>query len=152
MYDYYNDPNSPYYVSQTMKANWSPMCNLITTGDSTYTIDIDDFVLFCDDWLWMACWYEGYTEVWGMSMAMGGGGSLLLTESFAVESTELLVPEKTIEEQLADAKVIVEWLEEVSKEKDFFDYIDKKLWMEFVESIYDWLGNLETLYYDDKFK
>ena len=99
---------------------------------------------------WTACWHEDYQELWSMSMAMGGGESLLLSESLAVESTEFLVPEKAIEEQLADAERIIEWLEEVSKEKDFFDYIDKKLWTEFVNSIYDWLGNIEELYYEDK--
>ena len=83
-------------------------------------------------------------------MAMGGGESMLMVESFAVESTELLVPEKSIEEQLADVERIVAWLEEISKEKDFFDYIDKELWKEFVDKIYDWLGELEALYYEDK--
>jgi len=81
---------------------------------------------------------------------MGGGGSLFVAESFAVESTALPEPKKTIEEQLEDAKVIIEWLEEISKEKDFFDYIDEKLWAEFVDKIYDWLGNLEAFYYEDK--
>ena len=66
-------------------------------------------------------------------------------------SQKITLPvEKSIEEQLADAELIVDWLEEVSKEKDFFDYIDKKLWKEFVDSIYDWLGELENIYYEDK--
>ena len=44
----------------------------------------------------------------------------------------------------------MEWLEEVSKEKDFFEYIDKKLWAEFIDKIYDWLSDLEAII-DDKY-
>jgi len=144
-----HEPNDPWLTDPNLSESWNAICNLDNTGDSAYTIDIDDFVLFCDEWLWMACWYEGYNEVWGMSMAMGGGESLLLSESLTLPSEQLPV-EKSIEEQLEDAKLIVVWLEEISKEKDFFDYIDKKLWKEFVDSIYDWLDNLEALYYEDK--
>ena len=80
-----------------------------------------------------------------MSMAMGGGESLLLSESLEMVSAPTLTVEKSVEEQLADAKVIVEWLDEVSKEKDFFEHIDKKAWAEFVKSIYNWLDELEGL-------
>jgi hypothetical protein len=78
-------------------------------------------------------------------MSSGGGEGLLLSESLAIQSEQTQPVEKTIEEQLEDAKVIVEWLEEISKEKDFFDYIDKELWTEFVDKIYDWLDDLEDM-------
>jgi hypothetical protein len=121
------------------------ICNL-DEGDSTYTIDIDDFIRFTEEWLWAACWHENYQEMWMMSS--GGGESLLLSESLETQSETVLV-EKSLEEQLDDAKAIVEWLEEVSKEKDFFDYIDKDVWSDFVDKIYDWL---ETLDFDVKLK
>ena len=45
------DPNST--------VNWNPDYNLDETGDSQYTIDIDDLEVFLSEyWLWQACWYE----------------------------------------------------------------------------------------------
>jgi hypothetical protein len=150
-----HDPNDPAWsdpnlVDPNDVAAWKACCNLDDTGDSTYTIDLYDFTEWLNDWLWTACWYEGYTEAWGMTMAMGGGESLLLSESLALQPEQIEPVEKTIEEQLENAKVIIEWLEEISKEKDFFGYIDKKTWAEFVESIYNWLSDLEAIV-DDKY-
>ena len=83
-------------------------------------------------------------------MMSSGGESLLLGESvIAAEAQETVVVEKSVEEQLADAKLIVDWLKEVSNEKDFFEHIDKETWYDFVDKIYDWL---ETLEFDVKLK
>ena len=77
-------------------------------------------------------------------MSSGGGEGFLVTEPLAIQS-ETVPVEKSIEEQLEDAEVIVDWLKEVSKDKDFFEHIDKELWKEFVDSIYDWLNELEDM-------
>ena len=110
-------------------------------------IDLADLAVFWDDWLWEACWRDNYIAVYGLS---GGGGGMLMMESLAIESVQSVVPEKSLEEQLADAEVIVDWLEKMSKNKEFFDYVDKKVWAEFVDEIYDWLSDLEALI-DDKY-
>jgi len=82
--------------------------------------------------------------MWAMSS--GGGEGLLSGESvIAAESQEIVVVEKSLEEQLADAELIVDWLKEVSKDKDFFEHIDKELWKEFVDKIYEWLDELEDM-------
>jgi parallel beta-helix repeat protein len=137
-----HDPDEPGLPDPNDADNWNQLCNLEATGDSTYVIDIEDFEIFVEPWLWTACWYN--ESIWMMS-GSGGGESLLLSESLETQSVPAIPVEKSIEEQLADAEVIFAWLEEVSKEKDFFDYIDKKLWKEFVESIYDWLSELEDM-------
>lgn len=56
--DYVSDPNMPGYISPAQKANWNAACNLADTAESTYAIDLSDLVLFCDDWLWRACWQQ----------------------------------------------------------------------------------------------
>ena len=134
------------WLAEPNESSWDERCDTNSDGD----IDIYDFISFTENWLWTACWHEDYQELWGMSMSMGGGESLLLSESLEMLSAQSMPVEKSIEEQLADAERIIEWLEEISKEKDFFDYIDKKLWSEFVDKVYDWLGELESLYYEDK--
>jgi hypothetical protein len=135
------------WLTDVTDENYNPLCDF----DDDEDVDIVDFRGFVINWLWMACWHEDYQELWGMSMSMGGGESFLLGESvIAVESQEIIQTEPTLTEQIEQAKTIVDWLEEISKEKDFFDYIDKKLWAEFVDKIYDWLGELEALYYEDK--
>ena len=126
------------WLAEPNETNWDERCD--TNGDGD--IDIYDFRYFVTNWLWTACWHENYQQIWMMSS--GGGEGFLLGESLsAVETQEIVVVEKSVEEQLADAKVIIEWLKEVSKEKDFFDYIDKETWSDFVDKIYDWLEILE---------
>ena len=39
---------------QPTNSDWH-FCNLDTTGDSQYTIDLADLMLFMDDWLWVSC-------------------------------------------------------------------------------------------------
>ena len=149
-----HDPNDPLWLSDPNLvdpndvAAWKKCCNLDDTGDSAYKIDIDDFVLFADEWLWVACWHEDYQELWGMSMAMGGGGGLLLTESFAIESNQLTEPEKSVEEQLEDAVWIIEKMEEIWEDPLVQEQIDKKVWKEFIKSLYEWLSDLEAVIED----
>lgn len=132
------------WLAEPNESNWDERCD----ADKDNDIDIYDFISFTENWLWTACWHENYDQMWPMSS--GGGESLLLSESLlAAESQEILVVEKSIEEQLVEAKLIIVWLEEISKEKDFFEYIDKETWSDFVDKIYDWL---DTLDFDVKLK
>ena len=76
-------------------------------------------------------------------MMAGGCESMLLAESLAIESEQVLPVERSLEEQLADAEIIIAWLEKVSKDKETIEYIGEKTWSDFVDKIYDWLDTLE---------
>ncbi len=80
-----HDPNDPAWLADPNLADpnlsegwyeWKYICNLDATGDSQYTIDLADFSLFCDEWLWAACWkLEQINE----AMVMFGGESMMMT-------------------------------------------------------------------------
>jgi hypothetical protein len=127
------------WLTDVTDENYNPLCDF----DDDEDVDIVDFRGFVTNWLWTACWHENYQEIWMMSS--GGGESLLLSEPIAIVSEPTTPVEKSIEEQLADAKVIVDWLDEVSKNKEILEYIDKDVWSDFVDKIYDWLDNLEDM-------
>jgi hypothetical protein len=50
--NYVSDPNLPGYISETDKLRFNLICDL----NSDLHVGLSDFVLFCDDWLWVACW------------------------------------------------------------------------------------------------
>jgi hypothetical protein len=50
--NYVSDPNLPGYIDQNDKLRFNPTCDL----NSDLHVGLSDFVLFCDDWLWVACW------------------------------------------------------------------------------------------------
>ena len=55
--EYISDPNDPGHISQTQQDHWNPTCNIVDDiPESTYAIDLNDFEMFCDNWLWQACW------------------------------------------------------------------------------------------------
>ena len=89
-YDDLTDSDSPNYIDPNQTAAWLPECNLVDTGDSEYAIDLADLMEFRDNgwWLWTACWKESQTYRFGMmAMAMGGGESAVMSESYAMESS-----------------------------------------------------------------
>jgi hypothetical protein len=94
-------------------------------------------------------------------MGMGGGdmGKMMdaqlrtiadrrLAELAALRASEPK-PEPTIEEQLDNAKEIIQWLEEIWLDEDLQKAICEEQWKEFMDKIYEWLYELEAIY-DDK--
>jgi hypothetical protein len=66
---YVTDPNSPGYINPNQCEDWyvAYQYNLSTDGNSAYSIDVADLLVFLDDspWLWTACWrhdIEDYLE------------------------------------------------------------------------------------------
>ncbi len=63
------DPNDPRWISDPNFANpnaterWNEAGNIDDTGDSQFSIDMADLELFCENWLWKACWYESANSV-----------------------------------------------------------------------------------------
>ena len=156
MHGPYNDVNSIYYVSDSMKDNWNPVCDLEPTGASQYVIDLEDLAIFWWDdennrqnWLWKACWKDdGLYETMGMS---GGGESMMMavpmtTTEFTSISEPLQIPEPTIEEQILALEDCIElleklWLEEPGIQQE----IDPETWKEFMDSVYLGLQELQNL-------
>jgi hypothetical protein len=75
--NYISDPNDPDYVSEYDKLRYYPGCDL----DDDLDVDLLDLDLFCNEWLWMACWKESQIyryDSMTMQMAMGGGESMMM--------------------------------------------------------------------------
>jgi hypothetical protein len=155
--DYVEDPNAPGYIDpDSLVANWDSRCDLNADLD----VDLVDFGIFMDDWLWEACWRSSSEGTW-MMMGMGGGdmGRMMDVQTLAIADRRLAelaalreskpVPEPTIEEQLDNAKQIIKWLEEIWLDEELQKAIDEEQWKEFMDNIYKWLYELEAIY-DDK--
>ena len=133
--------------------NWDSRCDL----DTDYDVDLVDFGIFMDDWLWEACWRSSAEGTW-MMMGMGGGdmGKMMEVQTLAIADRRLSElaalrasehkPEPTIEEQLNNAKEIIKWLEEIWLDEDLQKAIGEEQWKEFMDKIYKWLYELEAIY------
>jgi len=94
---YVSDPNDPNYISEDDKLRYRPKCDLDTDLD----VDLSDLALFCDEWLWMACWKEAQLYRFDMmAMTMGGGESMMMAVPFAeaFSTTALAEPEPSLPE------------------------------------------------------
>ncbi len=61
-----NDPgwdNNPNYADPNSMVQWNKKGNFDNTGTSQYMIDMADLELFCENWLWQACWYDSANNV-----------------------------------------------------------------------------------------
>ncbi|MCK4998177.1 MAG: hypothetical protein KAS23_01535, partial [Anaerohalosphaera sp.] len=118
------DPNHADYISSEQIAKWEPFYNFDATGDSQYAIDVADFAVFLDNWLWEACWHGNYSEV---MYAMGGGESMMMS----MESS-ILVEAQPVE-SVVDPDEVMKFLEVIAdemleqktiKKKDLIDFIN----------------------------
>ena len=87
------DPNDPRWISDPNFAdpnsieNWNKLANFDNTGDSQYSIDIDDLAMFCEDWLWKACWYDNLNSI-EVTTTSTQSVTLLSTDSASTLSTK----------------------------------------------------------------
>ena len=90
-----HDPNDPAWLANPNLVDpnlvggwyeWKYLCNLDTTEDSQYEIDLADLIAFFEDdpqvWLWTACWKQSQFEEYGMS---GGGESMQMAEEWLTQ-------------------------------------------------------------------
>jgi hypothetical protein len=109
---YVSDPNDPGFISEEDKLRYRLRWDI----DDDLDVDMADLALFCDEWLWTACWRDSQTYRFDMmAMAMGGGESMMMTEPYAMESTtvdsvaiEGYQP-PTLEQSAAAILVYVNW-------------------------------------------
>jgi len=143
------DPNyigQPQYRDPEWFVNWDGRCDL----NSDYWIDFGDWAYFAYYWRWRACWRDSGYGVWalGESGLLQGGGQLemmALSQPVAMaERVEAYPAEPTVEEEYAQAKEIVAWLEDLwANDEEAREVIDKKAWKEFMDQIYTWVANVE---------
>jgi hypothetical protein len=141
----YSDPN--------LIDNWNAICNFDAAGDSQYVIDLDDFGVFSENWLWQACWRVDLQSMAAqqssassssmMMQPMSIESSLMSTSTSAVVSEP--VDEKSVAEQLLTLKECVEFLEKIwLQDPTIQQEIAPDDWQKFMDSIYDSAAELKT--------
>jgi hypothetical protein len=148
-----HDPNDPVWIADPNVADpnlsegwyeWKYKCNLVTTGSSTYQVDLADFVLWVEDspWLWQACWRTD-ALLSGLSTT-GGRENLMLTNIKAMSLETADVEEKSAIKQAVDLVSIIAQLENLWQEDpNIQQEINSENWNRFMESVYNSLSELE---------
>ncbi|MCE5185348.1 MAG: right-handed parallel beta-helix repeat-containing protein [Planctomycetaceae bacterium] len=148
---YVSDPNAPGYISETAKANWNPICDF---NDDT-TVDLADFITFCEDWCWVACWRLDLLELMEQEQQMMMGGEnqmqsldagLMETEALqTISEPEMIQSEPTVEEQILQLQDAITFLEQIwLEEPDIQQEISAEDWQAFMDSVYQNLTELQA--------
>ena len=136
--DEFADPN---FIDPNEIANWDADCNLDASGDSQYVIDLADLEEFVENgyWLWTACWkqsrmdrYENMAE----AMAMGGGESMMMPMSMESFTSVTVEQEAlTLEEQAAQLRKTLDWLDEIWLDPSVQESIEEEDWLDFIGGV-----------------
>jgi hypothetical protein len=153
-----HDPNDPLWADPNVADpnlsegwyEWKYKYNVATSGESAYSIDLADVLYFAEEppWLWRACWLN--LEEMQVQQMMSGDMMLLGEEkamlfSAVAATSEPVVEEKTVQEQvleLASAIVFLEqiWLEEPDLQRE----ITAEDWQKFMDAVYQNMIDLQT--------
>jgi hypothetical protein len=143
--------------------NWNPACNLDNTGASANVIDLADFKLFCENWLWIACWKTYMQGQQSQQMMMPQTGETeksiqTIAEAVTMESAVVVpvepaplvwgagiqsdseivtvVEEISIEKQILDLQDAIEFLKQIwTEESDIQKEIDADEWQQFMDTV-----------------
>ena len=118
-------------------------------NDNQTIVDVNDLVVFAEEWLWTTCEEMEGIPMMEMMMGMGEGmGKMMGAESMLTSETTMPSlttqqiseaqpqAEPTIEEQIKQIKYLLDWLYEVK------DTIDEKTWLSLVTSLEELLKEL----------
>ena len=148
-----HDPNDPAWVADPNLTDpnlsedwyeWKHRCNLVTTGNSTYQVDLADFVVWVEDspWLWQACWLTD--DLLSEQSASGGRENLMLSGIKTMSFETQVIEEKSAIEQAVDLASIIAQLENLWQEApNIQQEINSDDWNRFMESIYNSFSELE---------
>jgi uncharacterized repeat protein (TIGR01451 family) len=159
------DPNyssDPDYADPNMLANWEAtwpqaiIYNFDDADDSEYSIDLADFDVFLDNWLWVACWKleemetaAAQSQSQSMMMeplSMSFSSYSIEAETVTIPSEAVIVDEKTIDEQILSLQDCIEFLEKLwLEEPDIQQGIDPADWKSFMDAVYQGLLELQDL-------
>ena len=121
MYGPYHDPSSPWYIRPSQLEQWHSegyKYNLSTVGESLYSIDVADLMVFLDEapWSWVACWRHDIQEMQQQSMMMGGSQQMMMT-SVPSTSLESLQSTETSIPAMAESVEIIPTTEPIEPEE-----------------------------------
>jgi hypothetical protein len=149
-----HDPNDPAWLADPELADpnlsegwyeWKHKFNLDATGDSTYSVDLADLLMFLEDapWLWVACWRTDLQSE--MMMAGFGDEQLQMYSAMKVASEPPVVEQKSVQKQILDLAVTIVSLEQLwLEEPDIQQQIDPEKWQRFMEAVYGHLLELHN--------
>jgi parallel beta-helix repeat protein len=148
-----SDPNDPDWTDDPdILGNWNPICDI--NGD--YTVDLSDFLLFCDEWLWQACWKSSCQESMIMSMSVSLESTAVLSES--CDTISVLAPSVPVmdipasykdgyEDEYNNIVDMIEFLKKLRLEDENVSKdIKDKTWEEFMNNIYEYFYTIEAAY------
>ena len=90
--------NEPNYVDSKLLLNWNRLCNVDTTGDSEFVIDLADLIEWLDnDWLWVACWRHDLQDM--MAQQSAASSSMMMGDSMMAMSLDSTLAASVEEEK-----------------------------------------------------
>jgi hypothetical protein len=105
-----SDPNYPdEYITDGQKLAWNPDCDL----DDNYAVDVNDFIVFAEDWLWEACYKASQEGTLMMLESLGGYDGLIdkmaMTAELSLDSfqTAQLTKARELKVEIAAEKAAV---------------------------------------------
>ena len=131
------DPCAPWQPTDpNLIDNWDSRCDL----DDDYIVNIDDFVLFCDEWLWQACWRLSAQDTW-MYTSSGGGDFDMVTadqSSLALTTPAGLKRRKppTYRERIDQLEELIYWVKELWLDPEIRREFEEKEWLEFTDKLW----------------
>lgn len=163
-----HDPNDPGINDPNLYnfEHWDHRCDI----NDDYAVDLEDFIAFCENWLWQACYKTSQEGTWMMVQSFGGNDgrveSMSKTAKMSMESfriaqmteerqlkarlseqksvTSKTAKELTPVEQLIRALETAEKLEKLWQEDPGIKQkIDEQRWQDFMNAIYKWIDILE---------
>jgi hypothetical protein len=145
--NYEHDPNSINFISQTDKERFDAVCDL----DDDLDVDLDDMMMFAEDWLWVACWRDSQSlgflyAISGMSNSVISEGTISIDSIPETASTQSIqdLSAKSLRQEIFETQETVNWLETLwLSNPDVRTIIDHKAWQNFMDQVYDGIRELE---------
>ena len=129
--------------------NWNGYCDFDQSG----CIDLADLVDLSRDWCWQACWRNNQTFSAMSSGTDGGFAMRALPASYSAVELQTarrnrLAAQRanaplTNKQLIAICEEILAWALDAYKQNDIPEAFDEKTFLLFIDSLYDWLKELE---------
>ncbi len=141
-YDDLTDPNSLNYIDPIRFEGWYEgkiICNFDATvdTDTEYEVDLADFDIFLDDWLWIACWKQSQMNRFDNMMAAMSSSSESMTMMAPMSMSATTLTTSSLSMDLATEKDLVE------SEPDYATMPSQEL-VPLVSGIQDIIGHLDS--------
>ena len=142
-------PLSAAWLTDPNDDAWDPNCDF----DQSNCIDLPDLVELSREWCWQACWRN--TQTWS-AMSAGTGDFAMRTYPATFSAAELQIARRnrlaveranaplTNKQLIAICEEILVWALDAYKQNDLPEAFDEKTFLLFIDSLYDWLKELQN--------